>query len=804
MPQNTNLNAPPYFDDFDETKDYKRVLFKPGTPIQARELTTLQTLLQNQVEKFGQHFFKEGAVVIPGNLALDTQYFCVQIDSSHLGIPISLYISKLRDKLIRGETSGVTAKVENIITDSESERETFTLYIKYRAGSDLNFNNTTFVDGENLITLEDIDYGFSAIRSGTTFATTIVSESLATGSAIKIEQGVYFIRGFFVDVFSQTLILDQYTNTPTYRIGLSIDESIAVASEEFSDLYDNARGFSNFAAPGADRLKITATLIKKPIDDLNDQNFVELTRIINGVRQIFSRSTITRDMSERDELARRTYDESGDYYTIPFTVDIKECLNDKLGNNGVYNQDQITLQGNVASNDLLTLQISPGKAYVRGYEIETLKTTSIDVIKPRTTDEELDTAIPFTLGNRVQVNNVFGTLPIGYGTTVKLFSNRTVTPGTSSGFEIGIGQCYDIKQLPNALYTGPESVYELALFNTQTYGQLILNATITLTVPTFIEGVHSSASGFLVQDVSDSNQLILYQLSGSFVNNEPLIANGELISRTVSSVQDFSIDDVCQITSLDGSSFTCDTVLTPSAQVAPNGSIFTISSEVGGVSTVTNSSSTFGVGIATGDILAYSKPGQTLPTFNRVSAVDATAKQISLVPTTNVSGVGFGTLPTTEVTTTDLFLATPTVLDNSQSFLFAPLTHSNVASVDLSQAELVIRRSYLVTVSSNSLTATLENDSKLTLEPYDEELYSLVFSDGAIEPLFKQNFSVTGRTITLTGLSRNGSAILTATLRKTQLKPRKKVFQKASTLLVNLSSNPSSGIGTTSLIDGLT
>ena len=479
-------------------------------------------------------------------------------------------------------------------------------------------------------------------------------------------------------------------------------------------MYDNARGFSNFAAPGADRLKITATLIKKSIDDLNDQNFVELARIIDGVRQIFSPPTKDSPNLLRDEMARRTYDESGDYYTIPFNVNIKECLNDKLGNNGVYNQDQLTSQGNVASNDLLTLHVSPGKAYVRVYEIETLNTVSIDVVKPRTTDSELDTTVPFTLGNRVQVNNVFGTLPIGYGTTVKLFSNRTVTPGTSSCFEIGIGQCYDLK-LANANYVGPQSVYELALFDTQTYDYLILNTTITLTTPAFIEGVHSSASGFLVQNVSNSNQLILYQVSGSFVNNEPLTVNGDLISRTVNIFRDFGIDDVCQITSLDGTSFTCDTVLSPSAQLAPNGSTFTISSAVGGVSTITNSSSTFGVGIATGDILAYSKPGQTLPTFNRVSAVNATAKQISVVPTTNVSGVGFGTLPTTQVTTTDLFLATPNILDNSQSFLYVPLTHRNVASVDLSQGQVIIRKSYSVTIASNSLTATLENDSKLTL-----------------------------------------------------------------------------------------
>ena len=133
-----------------------------------------------------------------------------------------------------------------------------------------------------------------------------------------------------------------------------------------------------------------------------------------------------------------------------------------------------------------------------------------------------------------------------------------------------------------------------------------------------------------------------------------------------------------------------------------------------------------------------------------------------------------------------------------------PLTYPNVAAVDLSLGQMVIRKSYSVTVASNSLTATLESDAKLTLEPYDEESYSLVYSNGVVEPLFGQNFSVAGRTITLTGLSQNGAATLTATLRKTGLKPRKKVFQKASSILVNLSSNTSSGTGSTSLNDGLT
>lgn len=691
MPQNTNLNVPPYFDDFEPKNNYQRVLFKPGTPIQARELTTLQTILQNQLESFGKHFFKEGSVVIPGNIAYDSEYFCVEIDPTHLGVPISLYISKLLGKLIRGETSGVTAKVENIISDLESERNNFTLYIKYRGSSDSDFSTSTFADGENLIVLEDIDYGISIIRSQSTFATTIVSDSISTGSAIKIEPGVYFIRGFFVDVFSQTLILEQYSNLPTYRIGLSIDENIAVASKDNSDLFDNARGFSNFAAPGADRLKISATLIKKSIDDLSDENFVELTRIIDGERQIFTPPGVDIPNLITDELARRTYDESGDYYVLPFNVQVRESLNDKLGNNGIYNAGQLTSQDNIPSDDLLTLQVSPGKAYIRGFEVETTNTTNIDVLKPRTTETESDTTIPFNLGNQIPVNNVFGTLPIGYGNTVKLFSNRTASPGISSGLEIGLAESYDLK-LDSANYTGASTVYNLALFDIQTYDYLILNTSISLTCPCFIEGNHGGASGYLVSDVTNSNQLILYGVTGVFVKDEPISINGEEITRTVKEFRDYSLDDVCQITSLDGTSFTADTVLSPSSPLAPTGSTFTIST--GG--TITNASSTFGVGISTGDIVSYVKPGQTLPTYNRVSSINQAAKTITVEPTTSVVGVSSGSLPSSIVNTSEVFVVTPTILNNSDSFLFSTLRHEFVSSVDLKDSQIVIKNLILL------------------------------------------------------------------------------------------------------------
>jgi len=84
MPQELNLNVSPYFDDFDKDKDYYKVLFKPGYPVQARELTGLQSILQNQIEQFGNHLFKEGSVVIPGQTTYIDNYYAVEIQSEYL------------------------------------------------------------------------------------------------------------------------------------------------------------------------------------------------------------------------------------------------------------------------------------------------------------------------------------------------------------------------------------------------------------------------------------------------------------------------------------------------------------------------------------------------------------------------------------------------------------------------------------------------------------------------------------------------------------------------------------------------
>ena len=121
MAQKTDLNISPYYDDFDIDKNFYKVLFKPGFPVQARELTTLQSILQNQVESFGSNIFKEGSMVIPGSVTFDNQYSAVKLNATNLGVDISLYIKNFIGKTITGQLSGVTASVKEVVFTNESD-----------------------------------------------------------------------------------------------------------------------------------------------------------------------------------------------------------------------------------------------------------------------------------------------------------------------------------------------------------------------------------------------------------------------------------------------------------------------------------------------------------------------------------------------------------------------------------------------------------------------------------------------------------------------------------------------------------
>ena len=125
MSSPTDFNLSPYYDDFSESKKFHRILFRPAFAVQARELTQSQTILQNQVEKLGDHFFEKGAMVIPGEIGFDLSYYAVKLTS----IDSTLTLADFTDgSILTGSTSGVVATVVNRVATDGTDPDT--LYVK--------------------------------------------------------------------------------------------------------------------------------------------------------------------------------------------------------------------------------------------------------------------------------------------------------------------------------------------------------------------------------------------------------------------------------------------------------------------------------------------------------------------------------------------------------------------------------------------------------------------------------------------------------------------------------------------------
>ena len=813
MPQQTNLNVSPYFDDYSDDSGYHKVLFKPGVPVQARELNNLQSILQNQVEKFGQHFFKEGAKVIPGNTSYNKEYYCVQLNNTFQGVPVAAYVDQLVGVQIKGSTSGVTAVVDKVLLAEDSERNNLTLYISYIGSNTANNETLTFSDGEDLTTNVTINSGLlgnSSIAAGAPFATTIDSNAAATGSSFSIQEGVYFVRGQFVKVEKETLILDQYTNLSNYRVGLAVNEEI-INSDIDETLTDNSQGFNNFSAPGADRFKVTLSLFKKPLDDLDDNSFVEEAEVIAGELKNKVRTSTYQQLN--DELARRTYDESGDYTINPFNITLKESLNDNLGNRGIFNSGQTTYSGTTPSEDLATYKVSTGKAYIRGYEVETTSPIFLDCPKTRTVQTLENQAIQYNTGSTLKLNRTYGAPIIGIGNTyvVSLRNQRggadqTVVPGE----EVGLARVYDYR-LESGSYGSISNLNEwgISLYDVRTVTKITLNQPVTdLTTPTFIKGANSGATAFLKDAVQVGAGLTLYETEGEFIPNESLIFNGVDNGRTAIAITAHSISDVKSIFATDdgtvgtAKTFNADVVQSTFASIG----IATISAASGGLSTVTSPNESFpGTLVKVNDLVQFSNPTQSNdPTFGRVTTVGTNT--ISITNVADVDGLVNGNLPVTDKEVTDFKILTTKLNASSDNTLYTKLPKDYISNVDLTNASLTIRKPFTVNIASNQLSSVVSAGSSEIFLPFDEDRYSLVRSDGSTEPLSEDQFSIgtDGKTLQIFNLGSDDlNAQLVTTLTKLNPKAKEKIRNRINSIIVDKSKNPASGIGSTTLDDGL-
>tara|TARA_S200002703_G_C3802402_1_gene248054 strand:+ start:679 stop:4689 length:4011 start_codon:yes stop_codon:yes gene_type:complete len=586
MPQNTDLNVAPYFDDFNENDNFHRVLFRPGFAVQARELTTLQSILQNQIERHGNHVFKEGSVVIPGQISYVDSYNSVSLQNTFNGEDVdpSQFYNATDPVTITGATTGVKAYVVGY-QDATSTTPPILFINYYQTGTD---NATAvFGNGENISADTPITHT-TGYAIGAVSATSAATSASNTGSAVEINEGIYFVRGSFVRVAEQTLVLSTNSTTESARVGLVVSEDL-VTPEEDPSLTDNARGSSNYAAKGAHRLKFTLTLSKLDEESADDGLFIELINIRNGVIQSEARNTDYSVLG--DTLARRTFDESGDYTVRPFTFEVKESINNSVGGtdfSGVYGSGATTDDGNTADESLLSVACSTGKAYVRGYEIEKISTTFKDITKARDFNTVSGGITNLDFGNFVKIDNLYNIPDISdiSGETtpfkeVKIYDTATSSRGDPSGNQIGTTRIRAIQYL-SGTSGNVAAIYRAYLFDTRMFTKLTMSGTPSPTIVANestggqkVTGVTSGATGFVYGSLTTGTAIFLTNVTGAFSSGENITVHdsGETDSivedsgntdLTISSVETFKFSDSRSFFMDDaaaGQDFTADLVL---------------------------------------------------------------------------------------------------------------------------------------------------------------------------------------------------------------------------------------------------
>ena len=340
---NTDLNVDPYYDDFSEAKQFNRILFKPAKAVQARELTQLQTILQKQVERFGSNVYKEGTVISGINITSRPDISYVKLnDTTGFTDPSVYNQTDSATFTATGNTTGLVAEIilgENGFQTQDPDLKTF--FISY-----IGFDDTT-VAGASATDVKQFSQG-EVLSIKNSSGTILESVTVATVAAhagksfgVSCEEGVVYQKGHFIFVDNQFVIVSKYSNIPgASSVGFTIAENL-INSNQDTTLLDNASGFNNENAPGADRLQLVPKLVTFTSAS-EPEEFFALVRYVGG------EAVRIRDRTEfnviGDELARRTYEESGNYVTNGLKVTLEQDGSDSYA------------------------VVSPGKAYAFGRE----------------------------------------------------------------------------------------------------------------------------------------------------------------------------------------------------------------------------------------------------------------------------------------------------------------------------------------------------------------------------------------------------------------------------------------------------
>ena len=152
MPINTDLNVSPYFDDYNEKDDYYKILFKPGVAVQVRELNQLQTILQKQIERFGDNIYKRGTIIDGCNFLFHNPLPYVKINDLETdGTPIN--VSAFKGYLVKNSANLVAQIIETSTGFEATAPDLNTLFVKY-LNHGTSGNSTSF-DVNQIVTVYD-------------------------------------------------------------------------------------------------------------------------------------------------------------------------------------------------------------------------------------------------------------------------------------------------------------------------------------------------------------------------------------------------------------------------------------------------------------------------------------------------------------------------------------------------------------------------------------------------------------------------------------------------------------------------
>ena len=455
MPLDTNFNVDPYYDDFDEAKNFHKILFRPAVAVQARELTQLQTILQNQIERFGDNVFIEGTVIQGCSISTDSAYDYVKLPDLRVDGQTTVPSDYEGLRVVSATASNLQAIVINSTTGLESQNpDLHTIYIKYL--------NTGTSGQKAFAAAEELTFYSNTNPSNTTTLSTSLTVKVApaqinavntnpigTGYAFTIGEGIIFQKGFFIKVESPiTSVISKYSSAPNnLSVGFSTLEAIVTESTDAS-LLDNASGYTNVNAPGANRLKLTPTLTVANSNALPSNNFLSIADFNNGNLVKLKQTTEYNVINK--EMARREYETNGDFVVNPFKL----------------NSDV-----NPANSSTFNTLVSSGLAYVNGYRVQLENSSKYEVRKGIDTISLTGQNISASYGNYIAVKEVAGYFTIGstvnlYDTVTSALTNRAYASISPAGTVIGTATVLSFSYASGTVDT-PDAQYYLYLSNIQ-------------------------------------------------------------------------------------------------------------------------------------------------------------------------------------------------------------------------------------------------------------------------------------------------------------------------------------------------